>query len=239
MRKSAALAAASALTVAVGAAGVAEAVNSQQTMDVKMAKTVAGTSSKPKSVGTLTVDLKVNVDQTDAPFATRSTVLYFDKNLVFNGSKFPTCTVAQARSGSPACTKAKVGSGSAQGLALGQLENLVVTAYNADKGKQLLLRVKGATPLQIDTVIIGKLQTASGKYGRKLNVTIPDNLQQPLTGVFATLTRFVTKVGGTVNNTPYIGLKGCSGGKLQFKGDFTFTDGSKQAPTDTVNCKKS
>jgi hypothetical protein len=36
----------------------------------------------------------------------------------------------------------------------------------------------------------------------------------------------------------YVALKGCSAGKLQFKGDFVFTDGSKQSPTSTTACKK-
>lgn len=238
MRKSAALAVAGALTVALGATGVAGAVNSKQTMDVKLAKNKAGTVKKPRSVGTLTVDLAVNVDASDAPFATKSTVIYFDKNLVFNSAKFPSCTEPQARSGAAKCTKAKVGSGSAQGLALGQQENLTVTAYNGPKGKTLLLRVRGTQPLLIDTVLVGKLQRASGKYGKKLVVAIPDNLQQPVTGVYATLTRFVTKVSGSVSGTPYIGLKACPKRKLSFGSKFTFTDGSTQSPTDTVACKK-
>jgi hypothetical protein len=71
----------------------------------------------------------------------------------------------------------------------------------------------------------------SGAFGRKLVVAIPANLQQPLGGVYATLTSFMTKVGGSSKGTPYVALKGCSGGKLKFKGDFVFTDGSKQSPT--------
>ena len=79
---------------------------------------------------------------------------------------------------------------------------------------------------------------ATGAYGKKLTVTIPANLQSPLPGQFATLTQFITKVGGTSKGTPYVGLKGCSGGKLKFKGDFVFTDGSKQSPTSTATCKR-
>jgi hypothetical protein len=238
LRKTFALAITGALILVLGVAGVAQAVNSKQTIAVKLANSKAGTSSKPKSVGLLTVDLKVAKDPADAPFATSKTVIHFDKNLVFNGAKFPSCTEAQARTGASACTKAKVGGGSAQGLALGQLEALKITAYNGPSGKSILLRVVGTAPLQIDTVINGKLKSDSGKFGRKLDVTIPTNLQQPLNGVFATLTSFVTRVGGNAKGSPFVALKGCSGGKLQFKGDFTFTDGSKQSPTSTTACKK-
>jgi hypothetical protein len=238
LRKKLALALSGALILALGVAGVAQAVNSKQTVAVKLAHNKAGTAAKPKSVGDLTVDLKVAVDPSDQPFATSSTVIHFDKNLVFNTAKFPSCTEAQARTGAAACTKAKIGSGKAVGLALGQQENLTITAYNGPKGKSILLHVVGTQPLDINTVIVGQLKPDSGKYGRKLVVAIPSNLQQPLAGVFATLTSFVTKVGGTTNGTPYVALKGCSGGKLQFKGDFVFTDGSKQSPTSTTACKK-
>jgi hypothetical protein len=238
LRKPFALAIAGALILVLGVAGVAQAVNSKQTVAVKLAHNKAGTASKPKSVGNLTVDLKLAADPSDAPFATKTTVIHFDKNLVFNAAKFPSCSEAQARTGAAACTKAKVGSGSATGLALGQVENLAITAYNGPGGKSILLHVTGKQPLDINTVIVGALKPDTGKFGRKLVVTIPSNLQQPLTGVFATLTSFVTKVGGTSKGVPYAALKGCTGGKLQFKGDFVFTDGSAQSPTSTTACKK-
>jgi hypothetical protein len=110
--------------------------------------------------------------------------------------------------------------------------------YNGPGGKAVLLHVTRSQPLKIDSVIVGKLNPDSGAFGRKLVVTIPDNLQQPLTGLYATLTSFVTSVGGSAKGTPYVALKGCSGGKLEFKGDFVFTDGSKQSPTSTTACTK-
>jgi hypothetical protein len=237
LRKTIALASAGALILSLGAAGLAQAVNSKQTVGVKLAQSHAGTAAKPKSVGALTVDMKVALDASDPSFATRSAVIHFDKNLVFNTAKFPSCTEAQVRSGA-GCAKAKVGSGAASGLALGQQEKLAVTAYNGPKGKTILLHVAGTQPLDINTVIVGQLKPDSGAYGRKLVVSIPANLQQPLAGVYATLTSFLTKVGGSSKGTPYVALKGCPGGKLHFKGDFVFTDGSKQTPTSTTACTK-
>ena len=237
MRKTMALALAGALILSLTTAGLAQAVNSKQSIAVKLAHSKAGTAAKPKSVGALTVDMKVAVDPSDAAFATRSATIHFDKNLVFNSAKFASCTEAQVRSGAPACAKAKIGGGKAAGLAVGQRQDLAVTAFNGPGGKAVLLHVTGSTPLKIDSVIVGKLAADSGAFGRKLVVTIPANLQQPLTGLYATLTSFLTTVGGTAKGTPYVALKGCSGGKLQFKGDFVFTDGSKQSPTSTAACK--
>ena len=84
MRKTMALALAGALILSLGTAGVAQAVNSHQSVAVKLAHSKAGTAAKPKSVGALTVDMKVALDPSDPAFATRSAVIHFDKSLVFN-----------------------------------------------------------------------------------------------------------------------------------------------------------
>jgi hypothetical protein len=227
------------LALALGVAGIAQAVNSKQTITVKLQKNKAGTKKKPKGIGKFTVDLKIPIDPSDEPFATKTTVVHFDKNLVFNYKVFPTCNEVQVRSGAAACNKAKVGSGQAQGVALGQVENLAVTAFNGPSG-QLLLHVKGSQPLDIDSIIVGKLGKDSGAYGNKLSVVVPDNLQEPLTGVKATLTRFTTVIDGSKasKGKPYIGLKGCPASKkLNFGADFEYTDGTSQSPTTTAACR--
>jgi hypothetical protein len=220
---------------------VAVSVRSSRASSASRSRSLSRHSSSAvwwKSVGALTVDMKVALDPSDPSFATRSAVIHFDKGLVFNSAKFPSCTEAQVLSGAPACAKAKVGGGKAAGLAVGQREDLTVTAYNGPGGKAVLLHVTGSKPLKIDSVIVGKLVPDSGAFGRKLVVTIPANLQQPLSGLYATLTSFLTTVGGSSKGTPYVALKVCSGGQLKFKGDFVFTDGFKQSPTSTAACTK-
>ena len=182
MRKTMALALAGALILSLTTAGLAQAVNSKQSVSVKLAHSKAGTAAKPKSVGALTVDMNVALDPSDPSFATRSAVIHFDKGLVFNSAKFPSCTEAQVRSGAAACAKARIGSGKAAGIAVGQRQDLTVAAFNGPGGKAVLLHVTGSKPLKIDSVIVGKLAADSGAFGRKLVVAIPANLQQPLTG---------------------------------------------------------
>ena len=162
--------------------------------------------------------MKVALDPSDPSFATRSAVIHFDKSLVFNSAKFPSCTEAQVRSGAAACDKAKVGSGKAAGLAVGQQRGPGRHRLQRPAGQEHAAARHGQQPLRIDSIIVGKLAADSGAFGRKLVVAIPANLQQPLGGVFATLTSFVTKVGGSAKGTPYVALKGCSGGKLQVQG---------------------
>ena len=85
-------------------------------------------------------------------------------------------------------------------------------------------------------MINATLKRASGDYGYKLDVPIPTG-STPLRRA-ATLTEFITSVNGTSKGVPYVGLKGCSGGKLKFKGVFTYTDGTSKTATTTVPCKK-
>jgi hypothetical protein len=233
------LAAAIAVIVALGAAGVASAINGTQTISAKITQSKAGTKAKPRSVGTLTVTTGV----TPAPgevgtFATKTAVLFFDKNIVFGMSKFKSCTAANAAKDN--CPSgAKVGSGSANAQAtIGGPEALKVVAWNGPGANTLLLHATGTTPLQIDGMLTGKLSNATGDYGKKLTITIPTNLQMPSPGITATLTQFIAKIGGTSNGTPYVGLKGCSGGKLKVKGTFTFTDGTSQTKNTTIKCSK-
>jgi hypothetical protein len=241
-----------ALVGVLAVAGVASAVDAQQAIDVKITNNKAGTKEKPKSIG------KLNVVTTTTPgpgspagtFATNKATIFFDKNLVFNAKAFKECKPSNpsAPVGSEVkskCAGDKIGSGKAAGQAtIGGQENLTVTAYNGAASKSnaanrwFYLHVEGTTPLVIDSVIAATLTKASGDYGYKLVVPIPPNLVQPLQGVTATLLNFSTSVGGTSKGLPYVGLKGCSGGKLKFKGTFVFTDNTSKTATDTAACKK-
>ena len=122
-------------------------------------------------------------------------MIHFDKGLVFNSAKFPGCTEAQVLRGDAACAKAKIGSGKAAGLAVGQREDMTVTAYNGTRRQGGAPARHRSPPLNIDSVIVGQLKPDSGAFGRKLVVAIPANLQQPLTGLYATLTSFLTNGG--------------------------------------------
>lgn len=244
------LAAVIAAAGALGVAGVASAVDAQQAISVKITKNTAGSKSKPRSVGKLTVVTSTTPGPGSpaGTFATKSATIFFDKNVVFNGAKFKECkpsnpTAPTAQNVRSRCASSKVGTGTAVGQAtIGGQEHLTVTAYNGAATKsgdrRFYLLVVGSAPLQIDNVISATLKVASGSYGRKLVVPIPQGLQTPLTGVTATLLNFTTSVGGTSKGVPYVGLKGCSGGKLKFKGSFTFTDGQTKTATTTAKCKK-
>jgi hypothetical protein len=229
-----------ALCAALGVVAVASAVDATQTFSIKLQHTKAGTKAKPKSVGTLKVTTATAPGPVNAAgtFTVSSAVIYFDKNLVFNAGAFKACATSDPATIDSKCSGSKIGKGSAAGSALGQNEPLDVKAFNGPKsgtGYKFYLHVFGSTPLTIDTVINAKLGKATGKYGWKLTVPIPPDLQRP-SGVLATLTSFITTVQGTSKGKPYVAIKGCSGGKLNFKGVFNYTDNTNKTVPWTVKC---
>jgi hypothetical protein len=236
MRKLTLMAAAAAVT-ALCVVGIAQAVTPTTAMKASVSPTKKGTKSKPKNVK-LNVELITQPTPGEPAFATRSTVVHFDKNLKFGSKYLKSCSSSQVQADDTKCPKgSKVGSGSATGSALGLTENLTVTAYNGPGGNKLELLVDGQSPLQIHSVIEGKLQKDTGLYGQKLVVAIPDNLQQPAPGAYATLTDFKTSVKGTGSKKrPFVGLSGCTKKALNFKSDFVFTDGTTSTATTTSKC---
>jgi hypothetical protein len=224
-------------------AGTAYAVNATQGLKASVSPSKHGTKTKPAGINlgieTITQDPTSSGDQ---PFATTVAVIHFDKNLKFNGKHLKSCSNAQVESDNTKCPAgSKVGSGTASGVALGATEHLTVTEYNGPGGNSIELLVDGSSPLQIHSTIEGKLTKDTGLYGYKLTVPIPAGLQQPAPSVFATLTDFNTHTSGKAKGTdkkPYIGLVGCPASKkLNFKGDFTYTDGTSKSATATVPCK--
>jgi hypothetical protein len=228
---------AAAAVTAIGAVGVAQAVTPTTAIKASVSPTKKGTKKKPRNVK-LNVELITQPAPGDPAFATRSTVVHFDKNLKFDGKHLKSCSQSQVQSDDTKCPKgSRVGSGTAIGTALGLTENLTVTAYNGPRGTRIELLVDGQTPLQIHQVIEGKLQSDSGKYGKKLVVAIPEALQQPAPGAYATLTDFKTSVKGTGSKKrPFVGLTGCTRKKLNYKTDFVFTDGTTSTASTTSKC---
>ena len=239
MRKFMLLAVAS-LAAVLGVVGIASAVNPEQSLIVKTTNTKAGTEAKPKSVGKLNVETPTKPAEGEAgTFATKTAVISFDKNIVFGASKFPACSLTQVEKDETKCkTGSKVGSGSATAVFSGQTINLTVKAYNGNaKGTKIYLLVQNSQ-FGINKALDGTLGAATGAYGKRLTVKIPTNLQQPVAGAYATLTDFKTSVGGTHNGTPYAALKGCTAGKLRYKGVFNYSDGTSKTATTTSKCSK-
>src|SRR3954470_14587315 len=95
MTKKLSLTAASAVVLALGVSGVSQAVNADQAIDIKVSPAKKGTKKKPKNVKLYVETITTPKDST--AFGVTHTVISFDKNLVFSGKSFKSCTNAQVR----------------------------------------------------------------------------------------------------------------------------------------------
>ena len=126
-----------------GVVGVSSAINGKAGLKMKVTPSKAGTKKSPKNI-TLFTDVITEPAADDQPFATKTTVVHFDKNLVFGGSALPSCSQTQVQYDDTKCPKgSKVGTGAATGKALGQTENLKVVAFNGPGGNKIELHVTG------------------------------------------------------------------------------------------------
>ena len=224
--------------LAIGAVGAAQAVTPTTALKTSVSPTKHGTKKKPRNVK-LNIELITQPNPNDGPFATKTTVVHFDKNLKFGGKYSKTCSADKVSSNNTACPKgSKVGTGSATGVALGLTENLTVTAYNGPRGNKIELLVDGQSPLQIHSVIEGKLQSDSGLYGQKLVVAIPEALQQPAPGAFATLVQFDTTINRVLGKKkkPYVGIQACKDKQVSLGVDYKYTDGTSKSTSTTTKC---
>lgn len=217
-------------------ASSAFAVVSYQGMRASMSPTKVGTAKKPRNER-LTVNPFIRYDPADPPFATKTAVLWIDRDLRVNGAKLRSCTEGQVQldkcpSGS------RVGTGTATGYApvLGVNEPLALTAYNSDRGRKLLIFAVGDSPTLIHDVIIGRISKVSGTYGTKLSVVIPVPLQLPAPNVYVVLVNFKLSVGSRTSR--YVQSTACRRGGLRIKGRFAFTDGTAKSANARVKCRR-
>src|ERR1700709_2952060 len=96
MRKVALLCAAP-VVGALGITAVASAIQGQQGLKIATLSNRAGTKSKPRSVGKLTVTTSTTIVPGEAPWAATAATVHFDKNPVFNSSKSPKCSQTQVQ----------------------------------------------------------------------------------------------------------------------------------------------
>jgi hypothetical protein len=236
--KKLAIAVTGALALAGIGAGVSSAVDPTLAISTTLSPTKHGTKAKPKKTK-LVVKLSTTPNPNDPPFAANATIVHLGKELVFHGKALKQCSSAQVLADDTKCPKgSKVGQGIASGTALGLTEALTVKAYNGPGGNKLELLVDGQSPLQIHSVIEGKLAKDSGAYGNKLIVSIPDNLQQPAPGAYATLTEFDTTINAVTGakKVPYVGIASCKKKTVAFGVDYTYTDGTAKSAKTTAKC---
>jgi hypothetical protein len=183
------------------------------------------TKGKHTKLGTNTAYegiLHVSTDDGKQPNTAPLTEVFFAKQIKNNAPLFPSCKASDidGKSSVPAkCQKAVVGDGTASSLIGGPgynpppctppncaiRQDLVVTAYNGNKGKQILLAVTGG-PVN-NRVITGTISKAPAPFGYKVGFQVPADLQEQL-GAQIALTDFDVNINSKKTAIKKIHVKG-------------------------------
>ena len=215
-------------------------------MEVKVAPTKAGTKKKPKDA---TMTLKVvNSDFTQT--ASRLEI-WIAKTIKIDHRAAKKCSVAKLSAGGPGdCPKAsRIGKGTADARAgVNTSANPPVLPFRVTAfatGSKSIAFYLEQTNGSIVTVAPAKLRKASGKYGTKLDVSIPEvPAQQYPAGNYNGLERLQTTIGTTKKGKSVVKSIGCTGKKHPAKVAITFVPNpappkaAKVEATASAKCSK-
>lgn len=218
---------------------------------------LSGTATPPISFFTLkpqilslSVDVRFSTDVADElPGTVTKATIYFPHGPRVNGNLFPSCNprrLLQMRGRSVACPKgSRLGTGAALGTSpqfRGVIEKLTVDVYNGPRGRSILFYLRGENPVSISGMIDAPfVPLRGGRWGYRLTMNVPPNLQEIIGGTFASLLRFTTRVGATVRvhgvRRGYIEALACPPGALvPVRGVFAFRGGSSASDDSYIAC---
>jgi hypothetical protein len=209
---------------AVAFAAVAYAQTPGAEMTVAVSPSKAGTKQKPKDV---TVDLEiVNSDFTQT--ASRLEI-WLPKNVKIDTAGFKKCSVSVLGSRGPSGCPAgsKVGAGDADARAgVNQSANPPVLPFAVNAyvtGKSSIAFHLQQEDGEIVAVAPAKISKASGKYGQKLDVSIPEEpAQQYPAGLYNGLEKLSVLLGTKKKNKSIVVSTGCAGRSHPYKAAITF-----------------
>jgi hypothetical protein len=203
------------------------AVQPAHTLSVDVAPNVAGTPGAPAPV-TLTLHTATVPKLSDPPFSSTHVTFDLDPSIAIAMPGALTCSAYVLQSDASQCVP--VGDGSMRMLALGLTEDMTISVFRGTAPQDVLLLVRGQSPLLIYSVL--QLTGTTGPAGgTRLHLDVPANLQQPAPGAYAALTDVVVSLKSTV------GLAGCPPSMaLSFATRSDFTDGSSAQATAVTPC---
>lgn len=205
MRKTILLGAVAVLALALGVSAVFAAGTVQQNLKTNVSPSKAGTAKKPRPVK-LSLRLYSTTSDGSVPPASNHVIVWMPRGLVFQGAKFPACSLSTLNDPNKGPTKcpsgSKIGGGTATasvGTEPGsQTEALKVTVFNGPKGKSVNLYLLGTQPAAVAGAFASKLTPIKrGAYAMKLDTRIPQNLYEPAPGFFTPLTDFNIAIKAT------------------------------------------
>jgi hypothetical protein len=245
LRKLITVAIAATATLAVATAGIAVAApepnDAEGTLTVTASPTKAGKKKKPKNVK-LGFDLQVDKPGTTVEFIE----MLLPKGTKISGKGFKKCNADDlAQSGPTACPSgSKAGPKGAANAAV--VTSGVTTPLNFDvypfvEDSNTLLFYLSQVPAGVQSVVKGEITNG----GRKMRITIPQELRQPAPGLDATLTGIDQVFSAKAKKNYLVSSTSCPKGGWKFGGKLIFTERADGAPVpgpeerqSIVKCKK-
>lgn len=222
--------------------GATQAQSGEVTFTAKTTPTKAGKKKKPKNTA-LNFNMTVDRPGTTVEFID----LTLPKGLKFSGKGLGDCTPDDLTFESPAACAADAagptGSASASLGAQGAPLTFTVQPFVQDANSLVFyVASEAGTGISVESPITGEITGG----GRKMRITIPQALRQPVPGVDASLTGLNQTFNAKKGKRFLVSNRGgCKGGKYRFAAKLTFTaraDGAPVPPpvssTATARCSK-
>jgi len=199
----------------------------------------------------LTIDARFSNDVAgELPGTVARAVVYFPHGPRVNGRLFPSCDPQRLRrlhGASRACPRgSRLGGGTALGASpqfgIGVRERLKVDLYNGKGGRSIIFALRGLNPVLISGMIVAPFQTLhGGRWGYRLTIPVPHDLQEIASGIFASLLDFRVTTGGSVrvngHRYGFIEALACPPGALvPVRGVFSFRGGESTTTDSYIAC---
>jgi hypothetical protein len=205
----------------------------------------------PQTLG-LTIDARFSTDGApdELPGTVAKAVIYFPHGPRVNGRLFPSCDprrLLRLRGAPRACPRgSRLGGGTALGASpqfgIGVRERLKVDLYNGRRGRSIVFFLRGLNPVLISGMIVARFDTLrGGRWGYRLTMDVPHDLQEIASGIFASLLDFRVRAGGSVvrggHRYGYIEALACPPGALvPVRGVFSFRGGERTTTDSYIAC---
>lgn len=237
MRKLLMGAVAASVSLAVAAGAIAQTPESS--LDASVSPSNAGTKSNPKNTR-LGFEMTLNKPQSTVEFID----LQLPRGLKMSGKGFRRCsldTIGRNPSDCPSGSKAgPIGEASALLSPNNTALHFTVQSYVVNN-TTLGFYVAEDTGIQVQAPLEGEIT----KKGRRLRITIPFELRQPVAGLDASLTGLQQTFSAKRGDNYIVSSVGCKNRTHKFRATLTFSDRADGAPVpdpvttnDSASCRK-
>ena len=186
----------------------------------------------------------------ELPGTVSRAVIFFPHGPRVNGRLFPSCNperLRRLRGASRACPRgSRLGGGTALGASpqfgVGVREQLKVDLYNGKGGRSIIFFLRGLNPVLISGMFVAPLKALhGGRWGYRLTIEVPHDLQEIASGIFASLLDFRVTTGGSVRvngrRHGFIEALACPPGALvPVRGAFSFRGGESTTTDSYIAC---